>query len=119
MVIVNPYPGQEMRNTDNLLENGIAVKANYLLGSKLNGVASDPARLKRMQKQSRAYGNAGACFSIAEYARRVRLSSCWAREGLRERERERRGGGAFWWGRASAFSYLNVNGTFFSQRVST
>ena len=26
MVIVNPYPGQEMRNTDNLLENGIAVK---------------------------------------------------------------------------------------------
>ena len=72
MVIVNPYPGQEMRNTDNLLENGIAVKANdlYLLGSKLNGVASDPVRLKRMQKQSRAYGNAGACFSIAEHIAR-------------------------------------------------
>ena len=34
MVIVNPYPGQEMRNTDNLLEQGIAVKANdlYLVG---------------------------------------------------------------------------------------
>ena len=42
----------------------------YLLGSKLNGVASDPARLKRMQKQSRAYGNAGACFSIAEHIAR-------------------------------------------------
>jgi processive 1,2-diacylglycerol beta-glucosyltransferase len=26
MIIVNPYPGQEMRNTDNLLEQGVAVK---------------------------------------------------------------------------------------------
>jgi len=69
MVIVNPYPGQEMRNTDNLLENGIAVKANdlYLLGSKLNSIVSDPSRLKRMQRQSKSYGDSGACFTIAEH----------------------------------------------------
>lgn len=69
MLIVNPYPGQEMRNTDNLLEAGIAVKCNdlYLLGNKLQKIVEDPKRLKDMQKKSKAYGNAGACFDIVDY----------------------------------------------------
>ena len=69
MVIVNPYPGQETRNTDNLLEAGIAVKANdlYLLGEKLNLIVGDSDKLKSMQKKSKAYGNVGACFEIVDY----------------------------------------------------
>ena len=69
MVIVNPYPGQEMRNTDNLLEKGIAVKCNdlYLLGAKLESVVGDAKRMKAMQKASKAYGNLGACFEICEF----------------------------------------------------
>jgi processive 1,2-diacylglycerol beta-glucosyltransferase len=69
MLIVNPYPGQEMRNTDNLLEAGIAVKCNdlYLLGNKLQKIVENPKRLKQMQKNSKEYGNPGACFDIVDY----------------------------------------------------
>ena len=67
MCIVNPYPGQEMRNTDNLLENGIAIKVNdlYLLGGKLQALLRD-GRLAKMQKRSKEYGNSEACFEIVD-----------------------------------------------------
>jgi len=67
MVVVNPYPGQEMRNTDNLLENGIAIKCNdlYLLGGKLQALLRD-GRLSKMKKCSKEYGNEEACFEIVD-----------------------------------------------------
>jgi processive 1,2-diacylglycerol beta-glucosyltransferase len=46
MVIVNPIPGQESRNSDYLLENGAAIKANNVatLGFKIDALLRDTAR---------------------------------------------------------------------------
>ncbi len=51
MVIVSPIPGQEERNSDHLLEEGIAIKINdlLLLPYKLDALLDDPARLARMR----------------------------------------------------------------------
>src|SRR5205823_1435765 len=47
MVIVDPIPGQESRNSDYLLENGAAIKANNLasLPHKLGALLADGGRL--------------------------------------------------------------------------
>jgi processive 1,2-diacylglycerol beta-glucosyltransferase len=52
MVIVNPIPGQEERNSDHLLEEGVAVRCNNLpaLAFKIDALLSDPARFARMQQ---------------------------------------------------------------------
>lgn len=51
MCIVNPIPGQEERNSDHLLEQGIAIKCNELatLGFKVQRLLDDPLRLARMR----------------------------------------------------------------------
>src|SRR5205814_9713890 len=45
LVIVNPVPGQEERNSDFLLENGAAIKVNHIptLPHKVTAVLKDPA----------------------------------------------------------------------------
>src|SRR5262249_25817270 len=47
MVIVNPIPGQETRNSDYLLENGAAIKVNNVatLAYKVAHLLDDPAAL--------------------------------------------------------------------------
>jgi processive 1,2-diacylglycerol beta-glucosyltransferase len=57
-VIVNPIPGQEERNSDHLLEGGVAIRCNNLptLAYKLDRLLADPARFATMQKN--AYGMA-------------------------------------------------------------
>jgi len=69
IAIVNPYPGQEMRNTDTLLEEGVAIKCNdlYLLGHKLEVLVKDKERLARMQAKSRALGRPDAVFKICDF----------------------------------------------------
>lgn len=54
-VIVNPIPGQEERNSDHLLEEGVAIRCNNLpaLAYKLDRLLDDPARLTHMQANSR------------------------------------------------------------------
>ena len=44
MVIVNPIPGQESRNSDYLLENGAAIKVNNIgtLAYKIDSLLGDP-----------------------------------------------------------------------------
>jgi processive 1,2-diacylglycerol beta-glucosyltransferase len=51
MVIVNPIPGQESRNSDYLLENGAALKVNNLgtLAYKVGALLDDPARLAQLK----------------------------------------------------------------------
>ena len=51
MCIVNPIPGQEERNSDHLLEEGIAVKCNDLgtLTFKIQRLLDDPERLDAMR----------------------------------------------------------------------
>lgn len=51
LVISNPIPGQEERNSDQLLEAGAAIRCNNLptLAYKLDRLLADPARFARMQ----------------------------------------------------------------------
>jgi processive 1,2-diacylglycerol beta-glucosyltransferase len=54
-VIVNPIPGQEERNSDHLLEEGVAIRCNNLpvLGYKVDRLLVDAARFARMQDSAR------------------------------------------------------------------
>ena len=58
MVIINPIPGQEVRNADYLLEEGAAVRCNYAttVGYKLDQLLGDPERLGRMAANARRIG---------------------------------------------------------------
>jgi processive 1,2-diacylglycerol beta-glucosyltransferase len=64
MVIVNPIPGQEERNSDHLLEEGVAIRCNNLpaLAYKIDSLLSDKERFDRMRKavQRLARPNAAA-----------------------------------------------------------
>ena len=50
-VIVNPIPGQEERNSDHLLEEGVAIRCNNLpaLAYKVDRLLDDPARFAAMR----------------------------------------------------------------------
>jgi processive 1,2-diacylglycerol beta-glucosyltransferase len=67
-VIVNPIPGQEERNSDHLLEEGVAIRANNLptLGYKIDRLLDDPARLARMQTNARRMGRKRAALDIVD-----------------------------------------------------
>ncbi|HEY9731015.1 MAG TPA: glycosyltransferase [Drouetiella sp.] len=51
-VIVNPIPGQEERNSDHLLEEGVAIRCNNLpaLAFKIDKLLDDEERVKRMHQ---------------------------------------------------------------------
>lgn len=68
MVIVNPIPGQESRNSDYLLENGAAIKVNNLgtLTFKLEQLLNDPARLEQIRKNVRRIARPRAAFEVVE-----------------------------------------------------
>src|SRR5262249_9144339 len=73
MLIVEPFPGQEERNSDFLLENGCAFKANNLktLGHKLKALLSDPARLQQMRDAASCCSRSGAAHDVAEHCARL------------------------------------------------
>ena len=68
MVIVNPIPGQESRNSDYLLERGAAVKANNLatLSYKIDSLFDPPERLREMRERARKIGRPRAAFEVVE-----------------------------------------------------
>jgi processive 1,2-diacylglycerol beta-glucosyltransferase len=70
-VVVNPIPGQEERNSDHLLENGVAIKCNNLptLTYKIDRLLDDPARLAAMKASSRALARPRAAFDVVETLR--------------------------------------------------
>ena len=55
LVIVNPIPGQEERNSDHLLEQGAALRCNNLpvLGYKIDRLLDDPGRMATMRAAAR------------------------------------------------------------------
>lgn len=67
-VIVNPIPGQEERNSDHLLEEGAAIRANNLpvLAYKIDRLLDDPARLARMRESVRRISRPRAAFDIVD-----------------------------------------------------
>jgi processive 1,2-diacylglycerol beta-glucosyltransferase len=70
MVVVNPIPGQESRNSDFLLENGAAVKINNLatLTYKLGRLLSDSAHLARLKENAQRLARPEAAFTVAQAA---------------------------------------------------
>jgi processive 1,2-diacylglycerol beta-glucosyltransferase len=70
LVIVNPIPGQEERNADHYLEEGVAIRCNTLatLSWKISALLSDAPRLKRMRENVRRVATPNASARIAEIA---------------------------------------------------
>jgi len=68
MVVVNPIPGQESRNSDYLLENGAAIKVNNLatLSHKVSSLIQDSRRLAQLKASSRRLGRPKAAFDVVE-----------------------------------------------------
>jgi processive 1,2-diacylglycerol beta-glucosyltransferase len=66
MVIVNPIPGQESRNSDFLLENGAAIKVNNLatLAHKVTALVRDRERLAQLKANARRLGRPRAAFDV-------------------------------------------------------
>ncbi len=66
--IVNPIPGQEERNSDHLLEGGVAIRCNNLptISYKLDRLLADPARFKSMQSNALKMGHPNAAKEIVE-----------------------------------------------------
>jgi len=68
MCVVSPIPGQEERNSDHLLEEGIAVKCNDLttLPFKLERLLEDPDRLARMKVNALRFAKTNASVTIVD-----------------------------------------------------
>ncbi|MEO8263034.1 MAG: glycosyltransferase, partial [Pseudolysinimonas sp.] len=66
MVLVNPIPGQEVRNGDYLMEQGAAVRCNTptTIGWKIDQVLSEPGRLQRMTEAAQRIGRPDAAADV-------------------------------------------------------
>jgi processive 1,2-diacylglycerol beta-glucosyltransferase len=62
MVLIHPIPGQEVRNSDFLLEEGAAVRCNYetTVGYKIDQLLAEPNRVTRMAESALRIGRAEA-----------------------------------------------------------
>jgi processive 1,2-diacylglycerol beta-glucosyltransferase len=68
MVVINPIPGQEERNSDHLLEHGAAIRSNNLpaLAYKINTLINTPGKLVQMSENARSMGKPNAAFMVVE-----------------------------------------------------
>ncbi|MDQ3623315.1 MAG: glycosyltransferase [Verrucomicrobiota bacterium] len=68
MAIVAPIPGQEERNTDHLLEDGVAIRCNEMttIPFKIDRLLDDPARLASMRARALAAGRPHAARAVVE-----------------------------------------------------
>ena len=68
MVVINPIPGQEERNSDHLLEQGAAIRCNNLpaLAYKIDTLIDTPGKLARMKENARSMGNPDAAFAVID-----------------------------------------------------
>jgi processive 1,2-diacylglycerol beta-glucosyltransferase len=66
LVIVNPIPGQEERNSDHLLEDGVAIRCNNLpaLAYKIDTLLGDRERYMRMRKAAVRAGRPNAARDV-------------------------------------------------------
>ncbi|MEI6438177.1 MAG: glycosyltransferase [Candidatus Omnitrophota bacterium] len=74
MVIVSPLPGQEARNTDFLLEKGIAIHVHDVrdLADEVGLLLKSPERLKAMSRSARENGKPHAADDIARLVKEAR-----------------------------------------------
>lgn len=68
MVVVNPIPGQESRNSDFLLENGAAIKVNNIatLAHKITNLLAEPKRLEQLRANVRRIARPRAAFDVVK-----------------------------------------------------
>ena len=68
MVVINPIPGQEERNSDHLLEEGIAIRCNNLpaLAYKIDRLIDEPGKLHLMRGNALGLARPHAAFTILE-----------------------------------------------------
>jgi len=68
LAIISPIPGQEERNSDHLLEDGVAIKCNELttLPYKIDRLLQAPGRLEAMREKARALGKPHAAKTVAD-----------------------------------------------------
>lgn len=68
MVIVNPLPGQEMRNTDFLLEKGIGIRIDRTndIGEEVELILKSPERLAAMSQAAYEHAKPHAALDIAK-----------------------------------------------------
>ncbi|HWP57846.1 MAG TPA: glycosyltransferase [Candidatus Acidoferrales bacterium] len=66
LVIVNPIPGQEERNADHLLEEGVAIRCNNLpaLAYKIDRLLDDRSRFESMRAKALALARPNAARAI-------------------------------------------------------
>jgi processive 1,2-diacylglycerol beta-glucosyltransferase len=66
MVIVNPIPGQESRNSDFLLESGAGIKVNNAatLSHKITSLLADPKRLETLRENVKRVAKPRAAFDV-------------------------------------------------------
>ena len=66
-VIVNPIPGQEERNSDHLLEEGVAIRCNNLpvLAYKVDRLLDDTERFETMKANARRLGRPRSALDTA------------------------------------------------------
>ena len=86
MVIINPIPGQEVRNADFLLEEGAAIRCNYTstVGYKLDVLLADPARIATMAENARRIGRPNAGRTVAQGSLELLTPPLWiSREAQR------------------------------------
>lgn len=70
LMIVNPIPGQEERNTELLLKKGIAIRVENLktVGAKIKSLLESPEKLKAMSQAAKSHGKSQSAMDIAELA---------------------------------------------------
>jgi processive 1,2-diacylglycerol beta-glucosyltransferase len=68
MVVINPIPGQEERNSDHLLEQGAAIRCNNLpaLAYKIDTLIDNPQKLAQMRENARSLGKPEAAFTVID-----------------------------------------------------
>jgi processive 1,2-diacylglycerol beta-glucosyltransferase len=66
LVIVNPIPGQEERNSDHFLEEGVAIRCNNMpaLAYKIDSLLSDKERFSSMQRSVKNFARPRAAAEI-------------------------------------------------------
>ena len=66
LVIVNPIPGQEERNSDHFLEEGVGIRCNNLpaLAYKIDSLLADRERFLRMQQAVRKMARPDAAMKV-------------------------------------------------------
>src|SRR5206468_430326 len=89
MVVVDPIPGQEDRNSDYLLENGAAIKVNHspTLAYKVTSLLRDPDHLARLRANARRLARPRAAYDVVERCLALlpmRNAECGMRNGHRD-----------------------------------